>query len=225
MHKVFPRETVIFLREDGSIPSWPSQVVTRHFRRREKIVENMVVIAYNIREKCLVGLLTDFEHRNLRIGQKPDLTALLMIDCSRCLSEASVKPHQSGDAYENLLTSVAWVTTQRALPLSPWDLKTLRANDVWAHLLTKLSIWGLNDKWSWMATPRTTNWLTLCIPGIGGGGKLASLELGLRIIISVDFLVFNMRLLLTDQLSIAKSSFFTIRFFFKKQIILNYSNL
>ena len=98
------------------------------------------------------------------LGKNPDLTALLMIDCSRCLSEASVNPHQSGDAYDNLLTSVAWVTSQRALPLSPWDLKTLRAKDVWAHLLTKLSIWGLNDKWSWMVTPRTTNWLTLCIP-------------------------------------------------------------
>ena len=70
MYKVFPRETVIFLREDGSIPGWPSQVVTRNFGR-EKIVENMVVIANNIREKCLVGLLTDFRHRDLRIGQKP----------------------------------------------------------------------------------------------------------------------------------------------------------
>ena len=38
-----------------------------------------------------------------------------------------------------------------------------------------------------MVTPRTTIWLTLCIPGIDGGGKLASLELGLRTIISVDF--------------------------------------
>ena len=73
MYKVFPRETVIFLRKDGSIPGWPSQVVTSHFRRRKKIVENMVVIAYNIREKCLVGLLTDFGYRDLRNGQKTQI--------------------------------------------------------------------------------------------------------------------------------------------------------
>ena len=48
MYKVFPRETVIFIREEGSIPGWLSQVMTRNFGRREKIVENMVVITYNI---------------------------------------------------------------------------------------------------------------------------------------------------------------------------------
>ena len=42
-------------------------------------------------------------------------------------------------------------------------------------------------------------------------GILASLDLGRRMIISVDFLVFNMRLLLTDQLSIAKSYISMVR--------------
>ena len=84
MYKVFSRETVIFLREDGSIPDWPSQVVTRHFGRREKIVENMVVIAYNIRKKCLAGLLIDFRHRNLRIGQKPRFDCVHTYAALRC---------------------------------------------------------------------------------------------------------------------------------------------
>ena len=44
------------------------------------------------------------------------------------------------------------------------------------------------------------------MPWMGGGGKLASLDPGLRTTISVDFLVFSMRLLSADQLSIAWSS-------------------
>ena len=48
-----------------------------------------------------------------------------------------MNPHQRGDAYSILLISVAWVTSHRALPLSPFDLKTLRAKNVWAHRLIK----------------------------------------------------------------------------------------
>ena len=121
------------------------------------------------------------------MGRRPSLTALVMMDCNRCLSEASMNPHQTGEAYSNLLISVAWVTSHRALSPSSCDFRTLRAKKVWAHRLIRLSIWGLNERWSWTVTPRTTIWLTLCIPWIGGGGKLASLDPGLRIIISVDF--------------------------------------
>ena len=69
------------------------------------------------------------------LGKKPNLTALFITDCNRCLSEGSRNPHQRGDAYSILLISVAWVTSHRALPLSPFDLKTLRAKNVWVHRL------------------------------------------------------------------------------------------
>ena len=35
-----------------------------------------------------------------------------------------MNPHQRGDAYSILLISVAWVTSHRALPLSPYDLNS-----------------------------------------------------------------------------------------------------
>ena len=54
------------------------------------------------------------------LGKKPNLTALFSTDCNCCLSEASVNPHQRSDAYSILLISVAWVTSHRALPLSPF---------------------------------------------------------------------------------------------------------
>ena len=144
------------------------------------------------------------------LGKKPNLTALFNTDCSRCLSEASMNPHQRGDAYSILLISVAWVTSHRALPLRPFDLKTLRVKNVWAQRLTKQSMYGLNESWFWTVTPSTTIWSTLCIPGNGGGGMLAFRDLGLRMIISVDFLVFSVRLLSWDQLSIAWSSFWMV---------------
>ena len=81
------------------------------------------------------------------LGKKPNLTALFITDCNRCLSEESMNPHQTGDAYSILLISVAWVTSHRALPLSPFDLKTLRAKNVWAHRLIKQSMYGLNERW------------------------------------------------------------------------------
>ena len=40
MYKAFPRETVIFLRDDGSIPGWPSQVMTRNFGEGEDYGEH-----------------------------------------------------------------------------------------------------------------------------------------------------------------------------------------
>ena len=47
MYKVIPRETVIFLREDGLIPGWPSQVVTRNFGMREDVVPRWVLRIVN----------------------------------------------------------------------------------------------------------------------------------------------------------------------------------
>ena len=64
------------------------------------------------------GLLTMFEnsawsacsHSSNKgaweMGRRPSLTALVMMDCNRCLSEASMNPHQTGEAYSNLFISV-----------------------------------------------------------------------------------------------------------------------
>ena len=84
----------------------------------------MIVVMNDVGKKCLISLLAEFQQgglrfgqiwANLRFGQKPNLTALFNTDCRRCLSEASVKPHQRGNAYSILLISVAWVTFHRAL--------------------------------------------------------------------------------------------------------------
>ena len=45
--------------------------------------------------------------------------------------------------------------------------------------LIRFSIWGLKESLSWIVTPSTTIWLTLCIPGTGGGGKLSFFDFGL----------------------------------------------
>ena len=104
-------------------------------------MKHMIVIINNVREKCLVSMFTQFRQGGLGDG-RPSLTALVMMDCNHCLSEASMNPHQTGEAYNNLLISVAWVTSHRALPPSPCDFRTLRAKKVWAHRLIRLSIWG-----------------------------------------------------------------------------------
>ena len=65
---------------------------------------------------------------------------------------------------------------------------------------------GLKESLSWIVTPNTTIWLTLCILGTGGGGRLALFDSGLWITILVDFLVFKVRLLVSNQLAIDCSS-------------------
>ena len=59
--------------------------------------------------------------------KNPSLCALDMTAWRRCLSDASVKPHQTGEAYSRRLISMACPTSQSAMPLRPCDFKTRRA--------------------------------------------------------------------------------------------------
>ena len=73
-------------------------------------MENMVRICYHIQE---FSSIDQAAHRVLRmeiweLGRNPSIRQLyIIIDCRRCLSEASVNPQQRGDAYSIFLTKVA----------------------------------------------------------------------------------------------------------------------
>ena len=53
--------------------------------------------------------------------KNPSLWALVKTACMRCLSDASVKPRQTGEAYSRRLISMACPTSQSAMPLRPCD--------------------------------------------------------------------------------------------------------
>ena len=48
----------------------------------------------------MVSMLTQFRHGGLGDGQKTLSNSLVMMDCNRCLSEASINPHQTDEAYK-----------------------------------------------------------------------------------------------------------------------------
>ena len=70
-------------------------------------------------------------------ARKPCLTAFAIMAPNWFFSPSLIKPHQAWEAYANLDTKTAPVTSQRNRPCKPWDLSSLRANIVWADFLTK----------------------------------------------------------------------------------------
>ena len=50
-------------------------------------MENKIWIIDNVPERCLIIMLTSSDMGAWELGKRPNLTALLMIEYSRCLSE------------------------------------------------------------------------------------------------------------------------------------------
>ena len=119
------------------------------------------------------------------MDRRSSQTALVMLNCNRHLSEASMNPHQTGEAYNNLLISVAWVTSHMALPPSPWYFRTMYENKEGLGPSTDQVVdIGFKREMVLNSPIQDHIWLTLCIPWIGGGAWQVGIS-GLRIIISV----------------------------------------
>ena len=96
---------------------------------------------------CENRSLSDFSQRAANVGesseQNPDRMLLLKTPSSRSRSEAFVKPHQAGDAYNNRERIIDLNTWSRPSLFSPCARRVLRANIPRAQVDTVFYIYGI----------------------------------------------------------------------------------
>ena len=149
---------------------------------------------------CENRSLSDFSQRAANVGesseQKPERMLLLKTPSSRSRSEAVVKPHQAGDAYNNRERIIDLNTWSRPASFSPCARRVLRANNARAQVETVSSICWDTENLLEMVTPNIFIDSERTIPGIRAGGVIVRLLLGLEKIISTVLELFRVRLFL-----------------------------
>jgi hypothetical protein len=82
---------------------------------------------------------------------------------------ALVKPHQAGEVYASLATTVAWKTVWSALVRRPWCLRVRNADNVCAQFASRLSTCSATEKRRLMVKPSTLIDSTRSKPATAGG--------------------------------------------------------
>ena len=82
------------------------EVMVMHLWRGEEGSKHMGGVTKDCREKCIVGLSTEFNRERLR--HKPHRDARSRADWSFVRSTAEAAPYQEGEAFSNLATRVAY---------------------------------------------------------------------------------------------------------------------
>ena len=147
---------------------------------------------------CENRSLSDFSQREANVGefseQNPDRMLLLRTPSSRSRSEAFVKPHHAGDAYNSRERIIDLNTWSRPASFNPCARRVLRANNAREQVDTVSSIcWDTENVFD-MVTPNIFIDSERAIPGIRAGGVIARLLLGLEKIISTVLELFRVRL-------------------------------
>jgi len=79
-------------------------------------------------------------------GRNPERSAFRTIHWRRFFSCVLKNPHHAGLAYKNCATVVAWATSNKAFPASPWARMILKAYRDRAHFSTRAIAPGF--RWS-----------------------------------------------------------------------------
>src|ERR1051325_1774860 len=125
---------------------------------------------------------------------------------SFCKSVAVANPHQAGEQYKSLDSTLALKTACSASGGIPWKRKVLRANRDCEQLASvELTCSDIADLLV-IVTPRMFIILTLLIPTIGAGTTLKDLQRGFMKTISVDLLALSFKLLVEAHFAILSSS-------------------
>src|ERR1043165_3354563 len=132
-------------------------------------------------------------------GRNFSRTIFRIIALIRARWPALVKPYHAREAYRRRASEVARTTSKRRVPERPWAIRMRIAYSDWLTLIQIRSIWRSKLSLSEMVTPRITDSDTLPIPGIGGE-RLSNLDRGRINTISLDLLLFNLRLQVSAQL-------------------------